>query len=78
MYESINELLESYGISNWRFVCQITGIPERTMQNWLRGDRKPAPYMIGLIEAKLNQQLTIMTGRYVLDQDPSIFDKMKG
>ena len=76
MYESINELLQAYNISNWRFVCQITGIPERTMQNWLRGDRTPAPYMVGLIQAKLDQQLSIMTGRYMIDHDPSIFQNM--
>lgn len=78
MYKSLNELFGAYGITNYHFVCEITGIPERTMQNWLRGYRKPAPYMIGLIEAKLNQHLTLMTGRYALDHDPTIFDKMRG
>ncbi len=77
MYESINELLEAYNISNWRFVCQITGIPERTMQNWLRGDRKPAPYMIGLIQAKIDAEMQLLTNRFVLDGDPTIFNQMR-
>ena len=76
MYESINELMTAYGITNYHFVCEVTGIPERTMQNWIRGDRKPAPYMVGLIQAKLDQQLSIMTGRYMIDHDPTIFQKM--
>lgn len=77
MYKSINELLEAYNISNWRFVCQITGIPERTMQNWLRGDRKPAPYMIGLIQAKIDAEMQLLTNRFVLDGDPTIFNQMR-
>lgn len=77
MYESINELLEAYNISNWRFVCQITGIPERTMQNWLRGDRKPASYMVGLIQAKIDAEMQLLTNRFVLDGDPTIFNQMR-
>ena len=76
MYKSLNELFEAYEISNYHFVCEITGIPERTMQNWLKGYRTPAPYMVGLIQAKLDQQLSIMTGRYMMDHDPSIFQNM--
>mgnify|MGYP002626271258 CR=1 FL=1 len=49
---SIKELRAYYGLTQAE-LSNITGIPKRTIGNWETGERKPAPYIVGLICAKL-------------------------
>ena len=36
-------------------MSEITGIPKRTIEDWENGRRKPAEYMLNLVESKLRE-----------------------
>lgn len=46
---TLKEMRESAGMTQEQF-AQRYGIPLRTYQSWEGGERKPAPYIIQLIE----------------------------
>lgn len=47
-------LRKVYGITQAK-ISEITGIPKRTIEDWENGRRKPAEYMIDLVESKLKE-----------------------
>lgn len=47
------ELRALKGNMTYQEMSEKTGIPVRTLENWIGGQRKPPAYMIGLIQAKL-------------------------
>ena len=49
---TVKEILERYNLTTEQ-AAEITGIPMRTLQNWVLGYREPAPYMSSLIDAKI-------------------------
>ena len=50
---TIKDILYRYGL-NYEQASEITGIPARTIQNWCLDYREPAPYMAGLMDAKIS------------------------
>ena len=49
---SIKELRQQAGLTQKEFSI-LFGIPKRTIEDWERGVRTPAPYLVSLIEFKL-------------------------
>ena len=49
---SVKELRNHYHLTQQK-LSEITGIPVRTIENWETDNRKPPPYIPGLIQAKL-------------------------
>ena len=47
-------LRKVYGITQAK-ISEITGIPKRTIEDWENGRRKPAEYMLDLVESKLKE-----------------------
>ena len=47
-------LRKAYGLTQ-KEMSEITGIPARTLQDWENGRRKPAEYMLDLVESKLKE-----------------------
>ena len=47
-------LRKAYNLTQAR-MSEITGIPARTLQDWENGRRKPAEYMLDLVESKLKE-----------------------
>ena len=47
-------LRKAYGLTQSK-MSEITGIPARTLQDWENGRRKPAEYMLDLVESKLKE-----------------------
>ena len=45
-------LRKVYGLTQAK-MSEITGVPARTLQDWENGRRKPAEYMLDLVESKL-------------------------
>lgn len=49
---SFKELLSSYGLSQSEFSRKYD-VPLRTVQNWVRGDHVPPPYVLGWLQDSL-------------------------
>lgn len=49
---TIKELRQQAGLTQKEFSV-LFGIPKRTIEDWERGVRTPAPYLVALIEFKL-------------------------
>lgn len=47
-------LRKAYGLTQAK-MSEITGVPARTLQDWESGRRKPAEYMLDLVESKLKE-----------------------
>ena len=47
-------LRKVYGLTQAK-MSEITGIPKRTIEDWENGRRKPAEYMLDLVESKLKE-----------------------
>ena len=45
----IKEIRAILGVSQ-KFFCETYGIPRRTLEDWERGIKEPAPYLIALLE----------------------------
>ena len=48
-------LRKAYGLTQAK-MSEITGIPKRTIEDWENGRRKPAEYMLDLVESKLKER----------------------
>ena len=55
---TIKEIRERYNLTQEK-LSELTGIPKRTIENWESGNRKPADYIPGLIQARLEQLIQI-------------------
>ena len=53
---TIKELRINFGITQAQ-LSEMTGIPVRTISKWESGCRTPAPYIAGLIRAKLESEI---------------------
>ena len=53
-HELWKALRKAYGLTQAK-MSEITGIPARTLQDWENGRRKPAEYMLDLVESKLKE-----------------------
>lgn len=51
----MKELLKRYNLTQSKFAREFE-IPLRTVQNWCNGERTPPPYLIKLIEFKLQHR----------------------
>ena len=49
----IKELRKRTGLSQEQF-AEKYGMPRRTLQNWEQGSRKPAKYILDLLEFKVD------------------------
>lgn len=52
---TIKELMAKSGMKNKQF-SEYFNIPLRTVHEWGKGDREPAPYLIALMEYKLKNE----------------------
>ena len=53
-HELWKALRKAYGLTQAK-MSEITGIPKRTIEDWENGRRKPAEYMLDLVESKLKE-----------------------
>ena len=59
--EQITRMRKESGMTQLQF-CDYFGIPRRTLEEWERGTRKPAEYLIRLIAYKLTVEGLITKG----------------
>jgi len=50
---SIKEYREHRGVTR-EYLCQMTGVPYKSLQNWELGRRKPAPYLVDLLKRAID------------------------